>query len=235
MSQNILDAVAGYKHGLRDDMESLYYVVLYSGIRWLPHNHVAGLGEKINGFFFDYLVDGVETVGGGEKSKNVRNGRFTESFKWEDNATLLWMAQAWGLQNIQFKAGVKKRIWTPVNFMSVWTDALKLNPPKTNRFEHMIRIGNRDFTAEAQPATNTVSLNASHINIIIASLIMERGLKRSFGEIMTVEEPRNERAPVAVVSHGGSNTKANNKRLRQAIPILDPHNNPSITKTGSQR
>lgn len=229
MSQNILDAVVGYKHGLRDDMESLYYVVLYSGIRWLPHNHVAGLGEKIKGFFFDYLVDGVETVGGGEKSKNVKNGRFTESFKWEDNATLLWMAQAWGLQNIQFKAGVKKRIWTPVNFMSVWTDALKLNPPKANRFEHVIRIGNRDFTAEAQPATNTVSSNASHP---ITSLPMERDLKRSYEEIMTVEEPRNERMPVAVAS--GSNTSSNSKRLRQAVPILDSHNNPFITKTGSQ-
>lgn len=232
MSYKILRGTKGHKHGLRDDMESLYYVVLYSGVRWLPHNHVSNLVKKIDIFFLYYLADDTEAIGGTQKMVNVIDGKFTENFEWEDKATEQWMNEAWELQHLEMND--KERYFTPENFMEIWTEALKLDPAKANRFEHVIRIGNRDFTAEAQPATNTAPLKTSHINNIIASLIMERGLKRSFGEIMTVEEPRNERAPVAVVSHGGSNTRANNKRLRQAVPILDPHNNPSITETGSQ-
>ena len=40
-----------HKQGLRDDMKSLYYVVLYSGICWLPHDAVENLGVKMKNFF----------------------------------------------------------------------------------------------------------------------------------------------------------------------------------------
>ena len=227
MSRNVLDAVPGYKHCLRDDMESLYYVVLYSGIRWLPHNHAARLGEAIDRFFFNYLVAGAKIVGGGEKTKNVLNGDFTKSFKWEDEATELWMYEAWGQQNLQI-GNKGERYWTPENFMAVWTEALKLNPPKANRFEHAIRRGNRDFTVEARPATNSVS---SHKSGIVASLPVVRNLKRSFEKIITLDDSRNGSVPVVVAS--GSSTSSS-KRLRQDVPIPDPHNDPFITKAGSQ-
>lgn len=230
MSYKVL-AFKDHKHDLRDDMESLYYVVVYSGVRWLPHNEVANLGEAMNTYFFDFKQDGAETTGGAQKHLNIDNGIFTFKFVWTDQATQRWMEQAFMIQHYQ-KSGMKT--WTPTRFMEVWMIALNLNPSKSDRYEHVIRIGGKYFTSKILPATNSVNWNSASImsRMKNASKPMERELKRSFEEIMTLEEPRNESAPVAVAS--GSNTSTSSKRLRQAVPIPDLDNNPFIINTGSQ-
>lgn len=137
MSYKVL-AFKDHKHDLRDDMESLYYVVLYSGVRWLPHNEVENLGEEINIFFFDFSYSGTKPTRGAQKHLNISLGTFTNQFVWTDEATTRWMHRAWMIQHYELRGA---RTWIPSRFIEVWTIALSLNPPKLNRCEHEIRIG----------------------------------------------------------------------------------------------
>ncbi|KAH8115716.1 hypothetical protein DFH11DRAFT_1586639 [Phellopilus nigrolimitatus] len=46
MSAELLDGAANFRHSIKDDMESLFYVVLYCCVRWLPHNKVDSLDDE---------------------------------------------------------------------------------------------------------------------------------------------------------------------------------------------
>lgn len=227
MSHKVLGTTKDHKHGLLDDMESLYYVVIYSGIRWLPHNHVDNLGALIDDYFYDYHANGSQTKGGAEKYVNLDSGRFTNLFTWEDLATQKWMRNAWTLQRTT--KTIKRRTWTPSNFMHAWTLTLSLNPPRLNRFEHKIRGVNSNSTA--LPATNTSNWysKSQMSDMATAPRPLVRDLKRPFEEIMTFDGKCDEDMSDGVANE--SNTSTNSKRLR---PILDPNNNPFITKNGSQ-
>ncbi|KAF9644190.1 hypothetical protein BDM02DRAFT_3122282, partial [Thelephora ganbajun] len=43
--------VQGHVHGLKDDLESFIYIVLYGALRWLPVKSPFGLGSWLTGFF----------------------------------------------------------------------------------------------------------------------------------------------------------------------------------------
>lgn len=159
MSHKVLGTIKDHKHGFRDDMESLYYVVLYSSIRWLPHNEVACLSEEMTYYFYDWAPEGDAGIRGGiPKCANIFTGLFTNLFEWEDVATRLWMKHAWQIQHT-WKNG--KTIWTPERLMRVWTRTLKLDPPKENRRELKILIkgGNVSITTSA---IHSVSSSACH-------------------------------------------------------------------------
>lgn len=155
MSINVLNLSGNHKHGIRDDMESLYYVVLYSGICWLPHNAVASLGEEIKSFFYDYKDNGQTATGGFVKNHNLDFGRFSNQFVWkEDKATQKWMKDAWAIQNLEKS---RSGFWTPGNLMKIWTKIQTFDPAKSNRCEHDVLINGRNLYSWPQPATNSVS------------------------------------------------------------------------------
>lgn len=241
MSIRILGGFKDHKHGIRDEMESLYYAFFYSGIRWLPHNQVANLGDEMDQYFYDRKSTGIETRGGAEKNLNVTSGRFQNSFKWEDKGTRLWMRHAWQLQNYHSK-GMKKS-WTPKRFMQVWTDALSLDPSKTDKCEHKILIRGRSVTSVPEPATNLVSCGVSQISRVMSgSLVLSRSKnmptsdskKRSLQQSQKEDKESNGNDGPASVVTGGSGSSYSRKKLRSEVdnsngPILDPDENPFIS------
>lgn len=204
MSHDILLAGKNHKHGLRDDIESLYYVVLYSGIRWLPHNNFPDLGKKMNEYFNGYQWEpdsDTKIKGGDEKFLNIDRGSFTKLFEWEDIATQIWMEYAWKIQ--------KRRSWTPERFMLVWMATLGRDPPKQNRYEHKILIEGRNISIPTS-VTNSVSCSAFHVSHVVSGpgpLMLSRsknmpiscGLKRPLQKSLTGIEESNEKVESSLI------------------------------------
>lgn len=148
-----------HMHGLRDDMESLYYVVLYSGICWLPHNVVENLGMQIKNFFYDCQYDGTTTRGGYSKASDLDDGHFFKKFVWKDDkATQTWMKDAWAIQKLEKS---RSGFWTPGNFMKIWTKIQNFDPAKSNRCEHDVLINGRNIYSWPHPTTSSVSCAVS--------------------------------------------------------------------------
>lgn len=185
MSYNVLSSKV-HRRDLRDDMESLYYVVLYSGVRWLPHNEVENLGEETNIFFFDFSYSGTKPTRGAQKHLNIDLGTFTDLFVWTDEATTRWMHRAWMIQHYELRGA---RTWTPSCFIEVWTIALSLNPPKSNRCEHAIRIDSDGSTDQILPAPDTLNPYSASFTSYMKNI---RDHTRVLKETMRLEEIRRE-------------------------------------------
>ncbi|KAL5480801.1 hypothetical protein ACEPAI_9741 [Sanghuangporus weigelae] len=76
-----------------DDMESLFYVVMYASLRWLPHNNVLDLGFWMFSFFDEVErdTDGQE-LGGNRKLLTQANAgaKFFEKFRFTNKYIHLW-------------------------------------------------------------------------------------------------------------------------------------------------
>ncbi|RDX44317.1 hypothetical protein OH76DRAFT_1409174 [Lentinus brumalis] len=80
------------KHTLQDDMESLLYVILYSGILWLPNDLPQFLVSKIIFEFFEYmtLVDNIPQ-GSMAKIANSTSRATTAKFRFSSAAFQDWL------------------------------------------------------------------------------------------------------------------------------------------------
>ncbi|KAL5480753.1 hypothetical protein ACEPAI_9693 [Sanghuangporus weigelae] len=70
-----------------DDMESLFYVVMYGCLRWLPQRHVAGLGRWMYRFFNDIKPgENGQASGGAEKfiQQGFSGREFLRKFEFEN-------------------------------------------------------------------------------------------------------------------------------------------------------
>ncbi|KIM35917.1 hypothetical protein M413DRAFT_32149 [Hebeloma cylindrosporum] len=76
-------------HELQDDLESFCYVVLYTALRYLPHNHVTDLQTVIATVFEDHYTTRAEVRGGGAKMAVVNGrGAIRRDLEFTDNQPL---------------------------------------------------------------------------------------------------------------------------------------------------
>ncbi|KAH9849497.1 hypothetical protein C2E23DRAFT_737101 [Lenzites betulinus] len=125
------------KHRFEDDMEALFYVVLYCGLRYLSHD-LSMLDFTI--FFkeiFQYSVPGIGfTIGGGGKSSIAINRTFTKTTHFRSAGFQEWlntiMDYCWPRGELKEKY---KDMWTPVHVDTYWSEFLK-----TRELEHDDRV-----------------------------------------------------------------------------------------------
>lgn len=227
MSINLLRSFSVHRHGLRDDMESLYYVVLYSGICWLPHNAVVGLGVKMKKYFFDCQDDGKTITGGFVKRHNLDYGEFSNQFIWtDDKATRLWMRDAWIIQS---RETLGDGTWTPVNFMEIYSDATKLDPARFNKCKNDVLINGRNIYSLPPPATN--SCVVSQISRVMSGMMSKSNNKKRSLQEINKEEKETEPSPVA---SRGSDASYKKRRAGTADassngPIFDSDEDPFLS------
>ncbi|OCB91435.1 hypothetical protein A7U60_g1313 [Sanghuangporus baumii] len=93
MSGNALYGLKKFRHAIEDDLESLFYVVMYGSIRWLPHNYVSQLGRWVRSFFYEALPEGIgKTIGGTDKLLQIAFGgsEFLGTFSFENRFVQDW-------------------------------------------------------------------------------------------------------------------------------------------------
>ncbi|KAL5480802.1 hypothetical protein ACEPAI_9742 [Sanghuangporus weigelae] len=93
MSGNALYGLKKFRHAIEDDLESLFYVVMYGSIRWLPHNYVSQLGRWVRSFFYEALPEGIgKTIGGTDKLLQISFGgsKFFDKFSFENRFVQDW-------------------------------------------------------------------------------------------------------------------------------------------------
>ncbi|KAL5495953.1 hypothetical protein ACEPAH_3185 [Sanghuangporus vaninii] len=93
MSARALRSRRDFRHTIEDDMESLFYVVMYGCLRWLPHNDVPRLGKWIRRFFDESVEYGDgRDIGGLDKIINQagRGSDFREAFQFPSELVQAW-------------------------------------------------------------------------------------------------------------------------------------------------
>lgn len=82
-----------FSHAITDDMESMMYVVLYCGLRWLPHSVEEGEVETLwmNTFFAAAIIHLRGTVTGGDLKKANRVDReYTNTLGGQFECAAFW-------------------------------------------------------------------------------------------------------------------------------------------------
>ncbi|KAL5523296.1 hypothetical protein ACEPAF_1563 [Sanghuangporus sanghuang] len=118
MSGNALYDPEGFRHTIDDDLESLFYVVMYGSIRWLPHNYVSRLGRWMHTFFDEVGVDADgQTIGGSKKLLQIAFGgsRFLGLFTFANRFVQDWFKVGYKMLGTTFDAsknGGQTCLWT---------------------------------------------------------------------------------------------------------------------------
>ncbi|KAH8115724.1 hypothetical protein DFH11DRAFT_1702549 [Phellopilus nigrolimitatus] len=146
MSADALNPGAQFRHSIKDDMESMLYVVLYCCVRWLPHNKLGKLGQRMHMFFDQYDIEVDDTMVGGTNKNCEKVCRyFTRIFVFENVQTQTWITKAFnylapfGAAWPPFGATTPqdyKGKWTPKSFESLWTKICKEELPEDDRVVH---------------------------------------------------------------------------------------------------
>ena len=93
MSGTALYAFRPFRHGIEDDLESLFYVIMYGSLRWLPHGYVDRLGSWMYSFFDEVLPGGPgQSSGGRDKlfEMTCSGSAFLDVFKFENQFVQDW-------------------------------------------------------------------------------------------------------------------------------------------------
>ncbi|KAH8115737.1 hypothetical protein DFH11DRAFT_1507405, partial [Phellopilus nigrolimitatus] len=141
MSAESLDARANFRHLIKDDMESMLYVVLYCCVRWLPHNEVDLLGHRMHRFFDQYEIgNNGALVGGDAKTSQMVRGTFTRDFIFNNAHVQSWINTAYSyLYPISTSTPDKfEGKWTPESFKQLWIDTCREKLPDNDRVNHKI-------------------------------------------------------------------------------------------------
>ncbi|KAL5499272.1 hypothetical protein ACEPAH_1790 [Sanghuangporus vaninii] len=114
-----------------DDMESLFYVVLYSSLRWLPHNNMKALGTWMHSFFDSFEKDEEgRDIGGVEKRcHQLEQGKnFLKKFEFRNTHIKLFFQNGYkylGSVNQGLDNGYNKSLWTSDNIRNIFDEACK--------------------------------------------------------------------------------------------------------------
>ena len=126
-----IGALLGDEHGLKDDMESFIYVVLYAALRWLPVQPSQGLDWWMTRFFSAPQADGSE--GGADlKMSNAMCRRYASDLSSTESQHIVnWLAAAMDLH-------CKDRVFNPggIDGMALgemWEEVLAMDLPTNCR------------------------------------------------------------------------------------------------------
>lgn len=152
MSINSLNGDEAFKHTFEDDMESCFYVVLYAGLRWLPHIFTGDLAKTMTIFFDDCQEEFGMVVGGAWKQKNVTDRYLLKRVEWKNKHLAKWINDALSLQRRQIN-NEGTPIWTAEALSDLWKSADKNIQYTNDRFEHLILVNDEPVKDTPVPAT----------------------------------------------------------------------------------
>ncbi|KAL5480749.1 hypothetical protein ACEPAI_9689 [Sanghuangporus weigelae] len=169
MSGNALCGLKKFRHAIEDDLESLFYVVMYGSIRWLPHNYASQLGRWVRSFFYEALPEGIgKTIGGTDKLLQISFGgsEFFDKFLFENRFVQDWFWVAYKLlrtTSLASKDVGGKCLLTTENMQELFTvvceDLARTDDTNIDRTEHEL-----EGFAGATPR-----IQGTHISLFIAA------------------------------------------------------------------
>lgn len=136
----------GFKHRLQDDMESVYYVLLYASVFWLPRNEGRNFLRFTSNFFNQHSDYNGTTEGGVLKSSNITSGYFQ---------------RAWHFDNVHFQTcleGILELLrpiedqpkWKPEDLYAILTSTDKEELPLDDRMDHCQIVQDKIAQRKAQ-------------------------------------------------------------------------------------
>lgn len=172
MSIRILQAPYA-RHTIQDDMESIFYVVLYCAMRWLPHSLKDSKKlESIIHLYFDSQVTDPErnVIGGDQKATNLMNSCHTKHFKF-DSALDQWIDKLLTLNQAVLPAiltricivldeDTRKR-WQPEFLLQYWSDFLVENTSMPTHDKHKRQFSNAPTDTQETPNSATETSGSS--------------------------------------------------------------------------
>ncbi|KAL5480740.1 hypothetical protein ACEPAI_9680 [Sanghuangporus weigelae] len=126
MSARALRSRRDFRHIIEDDMESLFYVVMYGCLRWLPHNDVPRLGKWIRRFFDEAVEYGDgRDIGGLDKIINQagRGSDFREAFQFPNEFVQAWFDIGYGYlatSHVLRRDSGSELLWTTRNLRQLF-------------------------------------------------------------------------------------------------------------------
>lgn len=125
-----------FKHTFQDDMESFYYVILYSSVLWLPHKEVHNLELHVSKFFDEYSEDRGKVTGGIGKISDRAMGTFYEVWEFKNDSLKCWLEEVRTLQEACRRGAQPK--WTPEALHRQWKMTDEDNLPVDDRIDHRL-------------------------------------------------------------------------------------------------
>ncbi|KAI0823291.1 hypothetical protein BC628DRAFT_1325485 [Trametes gibbosa] len=154
MSIRMLNTRGDDKHRFEDDMESLFYVVLYSSLLYLPHSFCA---DDLTSFIKEIFRDTTQmlgiTYGGGGKISNAMNRTYTRLVQFRSSGFQEWvntiMDYFWPPINLKEQY---KDMWDPARIDAYWAEFLQTQTlERDDRVVH--EISNRGHYDRNSPPT----------------------------------------------------------------------------------
>ncbi|KAL5480747.1 hypothetical protein ACEPAI_9687 [Sanghuangporus weigelae] len=127
-----------------DDMESLFYVAMYSSLRWLPHNDVSNLGTWMYAFFDETERDENGREHGGKSKllhQSSSGSHFFKKFFFNNDFIQMWLKAGYNyLETIYKSLDLGK--WTMDNLEEITNVAYEglcqQEGTLNDRFEHCV-------------------------------------------------------------------------------------------------
>ena len=152
--------VKNHKHGLKDDLESFIYVVLYAALRWLPVESLGRLDWWLTDFFG---VPDPHGYGGGTsaKSLNALRRSYTSSLSSTESVRVVeWLNDA---MNLHYKGQAANPLWDDGKALKeMWERCLAGNLPCNDRCVNPVD-GMRFREGPPIRATHTVTTSSTKL------------------------------------------------------------------------
>ncbi|KAL5532272.1 hypothetical protein ACEPAF_5841 [Sanghuangporus sanghuang] len=201
MSANVLRRSPDFHHTHQDDLESLFYISLYSAVYWLRHNEKQMLGSWMFEFFDQYSVrdNGIMVGGFVKQSYKLDPTEFSNEFIFENDHINTWFGNAYrDLSTFSRMIKPEDSTWTSNNVRKHMRAVCKgLSEPKQpglDRVEHSVE----DQFIPEQPWQQTVTSGAE---IGGPSEEPQPENKRSRVSILSIHSNR---SPLKLNSDGGT-------------------------------
>ena len=193
MSIDVLESTPEpHRHTIEDDMESYFYVVLYSSISWAPQLKKTDIKTQINNFFNERRLGwyGDEEDGGSRKFRNRFDKYFIKRFSFENIELSGWIDCVISFQNDPTK-------WTLEALYEYWKGvASSKDLPPLDREDNAI-------SKETIQATASSASGSSRWSQVDSSTMSLRSCKKRTFEEADLEDSEDESwpAPLPATTH----------------------------------
>lgn len=134
-----------FAHSIQDDMESMLYVILYCGLKWLPHNLHGNFFPSMNQFFAQESSRHNGKLSGGTfKAANQHSRHYTSRITFTCQAFQEWLTTVMNY-NSPMRADIEEfeGKWDgPNHLYEFWDRFLQRHTdlPSNDRIDHYARI-----------------------------------------------------------------------------------------------
>lgn len=161
----LLDYHNKVQQTIKDDMESLLYVVLYCALHWLPHNLDKDALADIVAVVFEFrnAIHG-SSVGGAGKLINAESRLYTGHIQFGDPAIKEWLDTVMNYMAPQpDQRELYKDKWLPEQLDAFWSEFLKTHKMAPNdRVYHDITRSSVSLDAPSSQSSESESDSSVH-------------------------------------------------------------------------